>query len=153
MSVGVMSCKSTSRLHSYTDNSFTKASYKTVIQLIDEAKTYLGITYKAGGTDYRGLDCSGLVFIAFKKINISLPRKSIDMSKSGRIISFNDVRKGDLLFFKTNNKLEINHVGLVTDVDDDIKFIHTSNQLGVIISSTKEAYYAKTLVQVNRIID
>jgi hypothetical protein len=36
--------------------------------------------------------------------------------------------------------------------EDEIKFIHSSTQQGVIISSTKEPYYRRTFAQVNRVL-
>jgi len=150
----VSSCKSTSTIRTSKKEIGSKEVNRQAKQVIEEASENLGSPYKAGGIDKKGFDCSGLVFMSFKKIDIVLPRKSIDMSKTGRIISKNDIRKGDLIFFKTNGKSEINHVGLVVDVnDDEIKFIHSSSQLGVIISSTKEPYYGKSFVQANRIIE
>ena len=75
------------------------------------------------------------------------------MAKIGRKLDEDDIRKGDLIFFKTNGRSVINHVGMVTEVSsDEIKFIHSSTQRGVIISSTKEAYYGKNFAQANRII-
>jgi hypothetical protein len=38
-------------------------------------------------------------------------------------------------------------------LEDEIKFIHSSTSAGVIVSSTKEAYYAKRFVQVNRVLE
>lgn len=150
----VSSCKSTSTIRTSKKEIGSKEVNRQAKQVIEEASENLGSPYKAGGIDKKGFDCSGLVFMSFKKIDIVLPRKSIDMSKTGRIISKNDIRKGDLIFFKTNGKSEINHVGLVVDVnDDEIKFIHSSSQLGVIISSTKEPYYGKSFAQANRIIE
>mgnify|MGYP003616280647 FL=1 len=62
-------------------------------------------------------------------------------------------QKGDLIFFKTNKSREINHVGIVIEVsNEEIKFIHSSTSRGVIISSTKEPYYKKTFVQINRVL-
>lgn len=148
------SCKSTSTIRTSKKETTSKVASPLAEQLIDNASENIGSPYKAGGTDKNGFDCSGLVFVTFKKAAITLPRKSIDMSKVGRVIDKEDIRKGDLIFFKTNGKSEINHVGLVVDVDgDEIKFIHSSSQLGVIISSTKEPYYGKTFAQANRIIE
>jgi cell wall-associated NlpC family hydrolase len=46
--------------------------------------------------------------------------------------------KGDLIFFKTNGRRQINHVGMVVEaIDGDIKFIHASVS-GVMISSVRE---------------
>lgn len=149
-----VSCKSTAIIRTSKSENSTKESYRITNQLIEDATEYLGSPYKAAGTDNNGFDCSGLVFITFQKSDITLPRKSIDMAKVGRIIDKDNIRKGDLVFFKTNGKNEINHVGLVVEVNNDgIKFIHSSIKLGVIISSTKEPYYGKAFAQANRIIE
>lgn len=123
-------------------------------QIIDDATDKIGSPYRYGGTTKSGFDCSGLVFTTFQKNDISLPRTSYEMSKKGTIVKKNDCRKGDLIFFKTNGKSKINHVGIITEVDDDeIKFVHSSTQRGVIISSTKEDYYRKSFAQINRIVE
>jgi len=61
--------------------------------------------------------------------------------------------KGDLVFFRTNGRGVISHVGMVIENDgEEIKFIHSSTSKGVIISSTKEPYYKRTFAQANRVI-
>ena len=125
-----------------------------VKQLINAASENLGAKYKSGGTTPDGFDCSGLMYSTFKKFDITLPRSSIDMAKIGRKLNEDDIQKGDLIFFKTNGKKVVNHVGMVTEVsDDEIKFIHSSTQKGVIISSTKEPYYGRNFAQANRILE
>jgi cell wall-associated NlpC family hydrolase len=75
------------------------------------------------------------------------------MSSYGSKINAENAQKGDLIFFKTNGRRQINHVGMVVEVcDGEIRFIHSSNHGGVIISSTKESYYERNLVQVNRVL-
>jgi murein DD-endopeptidase / murein LD-carboxypeptidase len=129
------------------------ASYM-VKQLINVASENLGADYRSGGTTPDGFDCSGLMYSTFQKFDITLPRSSNDMAKIGRRLDNDEIRKGDLIFFKTNGRSVINHVGMVTEVsDDEIKFIHSSTQKGVIISSTKEAYYGRTFAQANRILE
>ncbi|MFT3795095.1 C40 family peptidase [Flavobacterium sp.] len=125
-----------------------------VKQLINTAEANLGAGYHTGGTSPdTGFDCSGLMFSTFKKFDITLPRSSNDMAKIGRKLDQDEIQKGDLIFFRTNGRSVINHVGMVTEVsDDEIKFIHSSTQKGVIISSTKEPYYGRTYAQCNRII-
>lgn len=125
-----------------------------VKQLINTAEANLGAGYRTGGTNPdTGFDCSGLMFSTFKKFDITLPRSSNDMAKIGRKLDDDEIQKGDLIFFKTNGRSVINHVGMVTEVTDgEIKFIHSSTQKGVIISSTKEPYYGRTFAQANRII-
>lgn len=124
-------------------------------QLINAAMEYSGVRYRIGGTSNSGMDCSGLIVTTFNMFDIKLPRTSFDLSKKGTKLNKSEIKKGDLVFFRINSrKKRINHVGLVVEVDDDeIKFIHASVQNGVIISSTKEAYYKKSFVQANRVLD
>ncbi len=130
----------------------TNNSSYLVEQLINAASENLGARYRSGGSNPEGFDCSGLMFYTFSKFDFVLPRSSNEMSTLGTVLNPNEIRKGDLIFFKTNGRKIINHVGMVVEVlEDEIKFIHSATSKGVIISSTKEPYYKKTFVQVNRI--
>lgn len=146
------SCKSSSVA---VNKSESKRENKYVVKnLIEKATDNIGVRYKAGGTTKSGFDCSGLVFTTFESENIKLPRSSYEQSKIGKIIRFEDAEKGDLIFFKTNKSKQINHVGLITEVNsNEIKFVHSSTSKGVIISSTKESYYQNSFAQINRVID
>ncbi len=148
----LVSCKSTSTVVS--KNEPKKENRSIVKNLIETATDNIGVKYKAGGTTKSGFDCSGLVYTTFESENIKLPRSSFEQAKIGKVIPLNDAKKGDLIFFKTNKSKQINHVGLITEVNsDEIKFIHSSTSKGVIISSTKEAYYKNSFEQVNRVIE
>ncbi|PWA04183.1 peptidoglycan endopeptidase [Flavobacterium psychrotolerans] len=123
------------------------------LKLIRTASEKLGTRYRSGGTTTEGFDCSGLMFNTFGTFAIKLPRSSFEQSFYGAKINTNEAQKGDLIFFKTNGRGQINHVGMVVEVlDGEIKFIHSANHGGVIVSSTKESYYEKNLVQVNRVL-
>lgn len=122
-------------------------------QLILKASEHLGTRYRSGGTTEEGFDCSGLMCYTFNSYDIKLPRSSIEMASHGSKIDTQNAQKGDLIFFKTNGRRQINHVGMVVEVlDGEIKFIHSSNHGGVIISSTKESYYQRNFAQVNRVL-
>lgn len=146
----LISCKTGS-----ISNKESKKDTKYVVnKLIETATNNIGAGYKPAGTTKAGFDCSGLVFSTFKTENIELPRSSYEQSKIGRVIKFDEAKKGDLIFFKTNKSKQINHVGLITEVSrDEIKFVHSSTSKGVIISSTKENYYKTSFVQINRILE
>ena len=150
--IAFTSCKSTSTAVSKKE---TKRENKFIVNhLIENATDNIGVKYKAGGTTKSGFDCSGLVFTTFESENIKLPRSSFEQSKIGRIINIDNAQKGDLIFFKTNKSKQINHVGLITEVDsNEIKFVHSSTSKGVIISSTKEPYYRNSFAQINRIVE
>jgi cell wall-associated NlpC family hydrolase len=122
-------------------------------QLVSVASENIGTRYRMGGTSKDGFDCSGLMCTTFGAFDIQLPRTSIEQSQYGIKINTEDAQKGDLIFFKTNGRRQINHVGMVVDViDGDIKFIHASVSGGVMISSVKEKYYSKRVTQVNRVL-
>lgn len=127
----------------------TKAEF-----LIAKASENLGARYRSGATGNGGFDCSGLMYTTFKNIEMTLPRSSRDMAANAGVrIDKTQAQKGDLIFFATSGR-GVSHVGMVTEVsDDEIKFIHSSTSSGVIVSSTKEAYYAKRFVQVNRVLE
>lgn len=122
-------------------------------QIIDYAKTFQGTRYKFGGTTEAGMDCSGLVCVAFQKESIELPRISRDMATKGVLISYNEIEEGDLVFFKTSRRNTISHVGLVVEANNgEVKFIHSTTSAGVIISSMEETYWKKAFAEVRRVI-
>lgn len=123
--------------------------------LIAKASQYLGTRYRGGGTTSAGFDCSGLMFTTFKNIDMTLPRSSSAMAVgAGYRIDRDQAQKGDLIFFTTNGRGSVNHVGMITEINgDEIKFIHSSVQAGVIISSSEEPYYKRRFVQINRVIE
>lgn len=132
---------------------FYDESYIKKIEIIDYAKSFQGTRYKFGGTTKAGMDCSGLVCSAFEQQDIQLPRISRDMATRGFQITLKEVEPGDLIFFKTNNQRTINHVGLVVESGEgDIRFIHSTTQRGVIISSMDETYWKRSFVQARRVI-
>jgi len=129
------------------------ANEDLINQLIHTASVKIGTRYRTGGMTSAGFDCSGLICTTFGTFDIKLPRSSIEQSNFGTKIESVGAQKGDLIFFKTNGRSRINHVGMVVDVcDNEIKFIHSSVHSGVIISSTREPYYERNFVQINRVI-
>lgn len=135
------------------DNTFKTYDAALVDKLISTASENLGTRYRSGGTTKDGFDCSGLMYSTFSFHDIKLPRSSYEMASYGSKIDAEKAQRGDLIFFKTNGRGRINHVGMVIEVlDGEIKFIHSSTSSGVIISSTKESYYERSFAQVNRVL-
>lgn len=134
--------------------SVSKSTFPLANQIVENALQNLGVSYKTGGTTKEGMDCSGLVYSAYLNHNVAIPRTSNEMSLHGEMISTKEAQPGDLIFFMTNGKTVVNHVGLIIEVaDDEIKFIHSSTSKGVIISSTLDDYYGKTFAQINRVLN
>lgn len=135
------------------EEEISESPKKAKNHIIEYAKTFQGTRYKFGGTTNAGMDCSGLVYTAFQKEHIDLPRISRDMATKGILVSFKDIEKGDLVFFKTSRKDVISHVGLVVEIKHgEVKFIHSTSHAGVIISSLEEKYWKNAFVEVRRII-
>ena len=122
--------------------------------VVASAMTYAGVRYRYGGDTKKGMDCSGLVHVSLKENEINFPRVSYVMANEGKRIKVKEVRKGDLLFFKTRKSSKrINHVGLVVAVDgNEIKFIHSTSSRGVIVSSLKDGFWNATFVKATRIL-
>ena len=51
---------------------------------LDEARRYLGAPYEWGGMAENGIDCSGLVHMAFRRCGILVPRDADQQEAAGR---------------------------------------------------------------------
>ncbi len=81
---------------------------------LDNIKLYLNTKYLWGGNSPEGLDCSALVQELLKFNNIYCPRDSKDQKKFFRKeISIQNIRKGDLLFWKGHVAIALNSKKLV----------------------------------------
>ncbi|WP_051261856.1 C40 family peptidase [Desulfovibrio inopinatus] len=90
-------------------------------KLLKTAYTQLGRRYRYGGTSPRtGFDCSGFTSWVYKKHGYKLPRTSREQAHVGKAIPKSQLRKGDLVFFRTRRR--ISHVGIYVS---NGKFIHS----------------------------
>ena len=144
--------KKSSRSSSSYKTTRTSSSNKTN-SIVLEAKSYIGTRYRTGGTTKKGMDCSGLVYTSFNNNGVKLHRTSYDMSKQGKPIKTKEIKKGDLVFFKTSkSSRSVNHVGVVSKVNRGIVyFIHSSSSRGVIESNLQTAYWNKSFKFAKRV--
>ncbi len=148
---GLFKSRSTNDNRDNTDNTNTRFDNKIVKDIVTTARAYTGTPYKYGGTTRNGMDCSGLVTVAFNAANLKLPRVSADMANVGKEVKVKDLRVGDLLFFITGKEDRISHVGIVTEINakDNILFIHAADS-GVKEDNLFTKYYQKTFVKATR---
>jgi cell wall-associated NlpC family hydrolase len=107
------------------------------------------IRYKRGGKEpSTGFDCSGFVHYVYRQgIGADLPISSAAQYNAGHKINRNDLRSGDLVFFRTAGK-RISHVGIYLD---EGRFIHApSAGKSVSVSSLSEPYWAKRFAGAKR---
>jgi len=96
-----------------------------------------GVPFKFGGLSKQGIDCSGFVLHTYKsKLGYLLPRTTKFQSKVGYEVGKNDLRAGDLVFFKTGHKTR--HVGIYVE---EGKFLHASASKGVKFSRLDNDYW------------
>ncbi|MDV6344356.1 C40 family peptidase [Nitrosomonas sp. Is37] len=117
------------------DDKTSSHSIKNI--LYENYRKWQGVRYRLGGLSQDGIDCSGLVHVVYKKgLGKELPRTASQQSRLGKIISKNDLKSGDLIFFRTSKRL--NHVGIYLE---NRKFIHASRSRGVTISRLDNNYW------------
>jgi hypothetical protein len=79
----------------------------------ETAMQLLNTPYLWGGRTPMGIDCSGLVQIAFKVCGTALPRDASQQAQKGVTVDFiSDAKPGDVLFFSADND-NISHAGLL----------------------------------------
>ncbi|MBT8134956.1 MAG: C40 family peptidase, partial [Gammaproteobacteria bacterium] len=75
-----------------------------------------------------------------------IPRSTEYQSKVGRSIPKNQLRAGDMVFFKTG--IFTRHVGMYIDDGD---FLHVSSSKGVMISSLENPYWSSAYWKSQRV--
>lgn len=80
--------------------------------LLAEVRSHLGTGYLWGGVSPAGLDCSGLVHHAFRRLGMVVPRDAADQADASQAIQLGKEQAGDLYFFARPGE-PIHHVGIV----------------------------------------
>jgi len=127
---------------------------KELIKNIEsEAKSFLGTRYVWGATGPNKFDCSGFTQWVFRDAGINIPRVSRDQAKVGQYVSFENLRKGDMVFFDTkkHKKGIVTHVGIYLGNGN---FIHASSAAKkvVVFNFNDKPYYKKRFLWGRRVV-
>lgn len=92
--------------------------------IVKTAKKYEGTCYRWGGKTIAGIDCSGLAFMSYYMNGYYIFRDAKpDFQKRFRKISWNEVKKGDLLYYP-------GHVAIYMGNGE---IIHSSSSYGCVV--------------------
>ncbi|NOZ91036.1 MAG: C40 family peptidase [Epsilonproteobacteria bacterium] len=117
------------------------------------AKSFLGTKYVWGATGPSQFDCSGFTQWVYRDAGIHIPRVSRDQAKVGQYVSYQNLRRGDMVFFDTkkHKKGVVTHVGIYLGNGN---FIHASSAAKkvVVYNFNEKPFYKKRFLWGRRVV-
>lgn len=138
--------QNTEKTQSSGDEGKSSVDLEKMGKIID---SYLGVPYKLGGETKTGMDCSGLVVAVYRQYKgFKLPHETQKLFKLVKRVDREDLSYGDLVFF-SDGYFGVSHVGIYLGGG---KFVHSSPELGVVVSPLDEDYFRKRYAGARRVI-
>jgi hypothetical protein len=115
------------------------------------ALRYVGLPYRLGGATPRGLDCAALVQRVYRAVGVALPRTAAEQFDRGCVVLLDELRPGDLVFFRDTWRRGISHVGIFIGRG---RFVHAAGRRhGVCVTSLESRYYRRRFAGARRLIE
>ncbi len=119
------------------------------IPLLKKIDEWWGTPYCMGGSSKGCIDCSFFTLDVMKQTyNINLKRTAAEQYNQCVKIDWSELKEGDLIFFKTEGRRNITHVGIYLTNN---KFAHASTSQGVTISDLADSYWQRRLYSLGRV--
>ncbi len=120
-------------------------------QVVETAKGYLGCPYVYAAAGPSTFDCSGFTMYIMNQFGISLPHSAAQqITTCGTEVSREELKPGDLVFFRSGTSAAASHVGMYIG---DGQFIHASSGAGyVTITDLTEIWYTEAYVGARRVL-
>ena len=112
------------------------------------AMSMVGKPYRYAGNTPAGFDCSGLVQYSYAQVAVKVPRDTQLLRRRGKVVSGDDMRRGDLVFFDQEGE-QTSHVGIYLGYK---RFVHAPSKGGrVRTDSLDGTYWKKHFVEARRL--
>ena len=109
--------------------------------IVDLASQALGTPYVYGSESLKGMDCSGLVYWAYKQVGVSVPRSSASFASAGEGVSLDNAQPGDVICIDArprDGRSRITHVAIYIG---DGQVIHASTSQRSVVTSSINSFY------------
>lgn len=120
--------------------------------MISVALDQLGKPYRWSEEGPDGFDCSGLVYYSLRSVGVAISRYSANgfsqVESWEYVGSLNELRRGDLMFFRSDSSDRISHTGIYLG---DGTFVHASSSAGKVILSSVTSYYERNFMLGRRV--
>lgn len=122
-------------------------------RIVETALGFKGVPYVYGAESPEAFDCSGFVhFVYLKGAELSIPRNSRQQWVAGFPVTMDQIKPGDVFVFDTVGGAP-SHVAIYLGNESMIQAVSEGRETGVIVSSTKDHYWAPRLLGERSFLD